>query len=470
MTPVIVWFRRNLRLIDNAALIAAAETGQAIIPVYIIDEQDTATASRWWLHQSLCSLSESLGEQGGDLLIRAGDPCKVLSEIAAKTSATAVFYSRRYEAVSRQQEDDLSASLDDNLEIHAYDDGLLHPPNSIQTQTGTRYKVFTPFWRAATAIGDPPSPRPMPTAMKFTSEGLATPAVTTFGLTDLAKDRGLALENSWTPGEAAALDHLDELAPIVNGYHLGRDRPDLEETTQLSPYLHFGELSVRQVFAAVYGFGQESLTDGAAALLRQLYWRDFSSYLLYHFPELPVRPLRPEFEKFSWSESDADLSAWQRGETGYPIVDAGMRQLLATGWMHNRVRMIVASFLTKDLLIPWQAGAAWFLDNLVDADLANNSASWQWVAGCGTDAAPFFRIFNPTTQGQKFDPHGHYVRKWVPELQMLTGKEVHEPWKTLPEHMKAQYAAPMVDHAAARQRALEAYRSVKGTRTSKLAP
>jgi len=235
----------------------------------------------------------------------------------------------------------------------------------------------------------------MPTAMKFTSEGLATPAVTTFGLTDLAKDRGLALENSWTPGEAAALDHLDELAPIVNGYHLGRDRPDLEETTQLSPYLHFGELSVRQVFAAVYGFGQESLTDGAAALLRQLYWRDFSSYLLYHFPELPVRPLRPEFEKFSWSESDADLSAWQRGETGYPIVDAGMRELWHTGWMHNRVRMIAASFLIKHLLIDWREGEQWFWDTLVDADYASNATNWQWVAGTGVDSNMFVRIMAP---------------------------------------------------------------------------
>ena len=470
MNPVIIWFRRNLRLIDNAALIAAAETGQPIIPVYIVDAQDCGTASRWWLHQSLCSLQKSLGELGGELLIREGRPDEVLTEIYAATDATDVYYSRRYEALSRQQESDIEAALGERLQIHAFDDDLLHPPNTIHTQTGTPYKIFTPFWRAATAVGEPPSPRPTPEAMSFSSQSLATRTISSIGLLTAAADRGFELEKTWSPGEASGLDRLDELAPVVRRYHLGRDRPDLDETSRLSPHLHFGEISVRQVFAAVYGFERESLSDGAAALLRQLYWRDFSSYLLFHFPDLPTKPLRPEFERFAWSDSETDLLAWQRGETGYPIVDAGMRQLLATGWMHNRVRMIVASFLTKDLLIPWQAGAAWFLDNLVDAELANNSASWQWVAGCGTDAAPFFRIFNPIRQGLKFDPQGDYVRQWVPELQDLPGKDIHEPWNVSPATAKFQYPARMVDHGVARQRALDAYRSVKGMRTSKLAP
>jgi deoxyribodipyrimidine photo-lyase len=249
---------------------------------------------------------------------------------------------------------------------------------------------------------------------------------------------------------------MDELETALRGYDRNRDRPDIDATSRLSPYLHFGEVSVRQVWRATRQLEMQLRSQVASdAFLRQLYWREFSTYMLYHFPGLPDKPLRTEFEHFPWAENEALLQTWQRGMTGYPIVDAGMRQLLQTGWMHNRVRMIAASFLVKDLLIPWQKGAAWFLDNLVDADLANNSAGWQWVAGCGTDAAPYFRVFNPVLQGTKFDPHGEYVCQWVPELT---------------EKATSEYPPPIVDHAQARQDALAAYQSIKGMRTSKLAP
>jgi deoxyribodipyrimidine photo-lyase len=294
---------------------------------------------------------------------------------------------------------------------------------------------------------------PAPTSINFTGQALESQPLADLDLSPVTSDRARGFMHTWVPGEPGGLQRLDELESKLRDYADHRDRPDIDATSRLSPYLHFGEVSVRQVWHAVRQLEMPLRSaTGGEALLRQLYWRDFSAYLLYHFPSLPDKPLRGEFEDFPWSGDDSLLQAWQQGMTGYPIVDAGMRQLRHTGWMHNRVRMIVASFLVKDLMIPWQTGAAWFLDALVDADLANNSASWQWVAGCGSDAAPYFRIFNPTLQGKKFDPHGDYVREWVPELG---GPE---------------YPAPIVDHGLARQRALEAYRSVKGMRTSKLAP
>ncbi len=275
------------------------------------------------------------------------------------------------------------------------------------------------------------------------------------------------------PGEQAALERLDEIDAVAISYADQRDRPDLDTTSRLSPHLHFGELSARQVWHALRQAAVHAeIATGAEAMLRQLYWRDFSAYLLFHFQGLPDTPLRPEFEHFPWSDNAQQLAAWQRSETGYPIVDAGMRQLWETGWMHNRVRMIAASFLVKDLLIPWQVGADWFLDTLVDADLANNSASWQWVAGCGTDAAPYFRIFNPITQGKKFDPDGDYVRRWVPELAALPNEHIHEPWLAPPVIQRASgvsigkdYPEPLVDHGEARKAALDAYqlvRAIKG--------
>ncbi|MGI9265727.1 MAG: cryptochrome/photolyase family protein [Gammaproteobacteria bacterium] len=456
MQPVLLWFRRNLRLSDNAALIAAAESGQPIIPVYIVDEQDTGGASGWWLHHSLVSLDRDLQNLGSSLVIRSGSPDTILSNLLKETGATAIYYTRRYEPVSRQQELALAATLPDAIDVRASDDSLMQNPEAIKTRGGTPYRVFTPFMMAARELGEPPVPRPLPAALNFVRR---LPQSQQFSEVDLlfsAKERKENLGAHWIPGEASGLNLIDALESALRGYDEHRDRPDIDATSRLSPYLHFGEVSIRQVWLAARQLELELKSEvGSSSFLRQLYWREFSTYLLFHFPALPEKPLRSEFEGFPWTENKAQLIAWQQGMTGYPIVDAGMRQLLQTGWMHNRVRMIAASFLVKDLLIPWQTGAAWFLDNLVDADLANNSASWQWVAGCGSDAAPYFRVFNPILQGTKFDPHGEYVCRWVPDLT---------------EQASSAYPQPIVDHSLARQRALAAYQTIKGMRTSKLAP
>jgi len=448
MKPVLLWFRRNLRLADNAALLAAARTRQPVIPVYIVDEQDIGTASRWWLHHSLASLDRDLRQLGAPLILRRGSPVDVLRDLAEETDAEELYYATRQEPASRCQQDELAASLDDKLQIYGFGDSLLHNPDDIRTQGGTPFKVFTPFWKTASHLGEPPMPSAGPETINFYTKGTASLSLHELELLPESAEREASLRANWVPGESQGLQRIDEFAEQVADYKQQRDRPDIDATSRLSPYLHFGEVSVRQVWHAIRQVElQRRSAEGSAAFLRQLYWREFSTYLLRNFPSLPEQPLRAEFEHFPWRDSDSRLEAWQRGETGYPIVDAGMRQLAETGWMHNRVRMIAASFLVKDLLIPWQTGADWFLDTLVDADLANNSASWQWVAGCGTDAAPYFRVFNPTLQGDKFDPHGRYIRQWIPELR---------------DGSQKPYPQPIVDHGEARQRALEAYKEIRG--------
>ncbi len=468
MAPVILWFRRNLRLRDNAALLAAADSGRPIIPVYISDALDTGGASRWWLHHSLASLDRDLQKHGAPLVVRRGSPVEVLREICARSGAAAVYFARRYEPQCREDEQRLRAGLDERIDLHGYDDSLLHHPAAVLTRSDTPYKVFTPFRKAAAGRGAPPRPEPPPASIAFADHALESLEIADLELLPMAPDWAGGLRETWKPGESGALDRVDALEGVVANYNTQRDRPDLDSTSRLSPHLHFGEISVRQVWHAVRSLEQQlQSSTGAEALLRQLYWRDFSAYLLYHFPALPETPLRAEFERFPWSDNQEHLRAWQRGMTGYPIVDAGMRQLWATGWMHNRVRMIVASFLVKHLLIPWQTGADWFLDTLVDADLANNSASWQWVAGCGADAAPYFRIFNPVTQGKKFDPEGTYVRHYVPELAELPAKYIHAPWEAPADVLKDAgvnlgdtYPEPIVELKASRERALAAFKSL----------
>ena len=478
MAPVIVWFRRNLRFADNAALAAAVESSRPIIPLYVVTEEDAGSASRWWLHHSLASLDRELQQRGSGLVIRSGAAVDVLQDVAEESGAGGIFFARRYEPASRAEEEAIETTLDAGVDIHAFDDSLLHHPQTVMTQGGTPFRVFTPFWRAANSLGEPPSPDEAPDAVEFAENLPASQRLDDLDLLPRAPDWAQGLRNTWNPGEPGGLNRIDELEAVVQDYAEGRDRPDLDATSRLSPHLHFGEVSVRQVWHSVRGFeARLQASSGAEALLRQLYWRDFSAYLLYHSPKLPSEPLREEFNAFPWSDDEGLLRAWQKGQTGYPIVDAGMRQLWATGWMHNRVRMIVASFLVKDLLIPWQQGADWFLDTLVDADLANNSASWQWVAGCGTDAAPYFRIFNPVLQGKKFDPDGAYVRRWVPEIAGLPNEVIHEPWKATTAALDAagvrpgaDYPAPIVDHGAARDAALAAYQDIRGRRTSNDAP
>jgi deoxyribodipyrimidine photo-lyase len=454
--PSIFWFRRDLRLADNRALNEAAEAGKPVIAVYVLDSQDEGGASRWWLHHSLASLDQELRARGSSLVRRVGQPEEVLPRLAAESGADAVYYNRRYEPESRTQESMLQDALAGRADVVGCDDNLISTPDRLRTQGGGYYRVFTPFWKASSGLGEPPAPLPVPTSLSFAGHSAHSATLEEFSLLPVTPDWAGGLRNTWTPGEPAALQLLDDLAPTLRGYAANRDRPDLDITSRLSPHLHFGEVSSRQVWHGVRRLeAQGGGLAGAEAFLRQLYWREFSAYLLYHYPQLPTSPLRPEFEYFPWSDNEEHLRAWQQGKTGFPIVDAGMRQLWHTGWMHNRVRMIVASFLVKDLMIPWQRGADWFLDTLVDADLANNSASWQWVAGCGSDAAPYFRVFNPDLQAQKFDPNGDYVRRWIPELSGKSGD---------------LYPNPIVDHGEARQRALEAYDVVKGMRASNAAP
>ncbi|MDH3336620.1 MAG: DNA photolyase family protein [Gammaproteobacteria bacterium] len=469
MAPALVWLRRNLRLHDNATLTAAAECGNPVILVYVLDELDEGGASRWWLHHSLTNLDKDLRNRGGSLLLLSGPPEIELARAAEQCGAERLFFSRRYEPQARCQEESISATLNAQIEIHAEDDNYLNHPVRPMTKSGTPFRVFTPYWRAASALPQPPRPLPVPDDIRFAEHDLESLRLEDLDLLPSEPDWAQGLRDSWTPGEQGALRRLDELESAARYYAEQRDRPDLDTTSRLSPHLHFGEVSARQVWHALqHQAAHANSSTGAEALCRQLYWRDFSAYLLFHFPTLPKKPLRKEFGYFPWSDDSESLRAWQKGMTGYPIVDAGMRQLWATGWMHNRVRMIVASFLVKDLLIPWQQGADWFLDTLVDADLANNSAGWQWVAGCGTDAAPYFRIFNPVLQGKKFDPAGDYVRRWVPELAAMPDEHIHAPWGASIETQIScgvvigdDYPRPIVDHGKARQNALAAYQMTR---------
>ena len=431
MQPVIVWFRRNLRLADNAALVAAADSGAPVIAAYVHDELDTGGASRWWLRASLGELESGISGLGGTLNLYAGDPAKILTELLRETGASGIYCASRYEAEAMRQENSLR---DAGVDLHSSDDSVLHRPGKIQTGAGGPYKVFTPYYRSAAGELVMRAPQPCPSGIEFAGPQDGTLDLDALGLVTPADTWAAKLADHWQPGEAGAHARLDAFRDRVNDYGRNRDRPDVEGTSKLSPHLHFGELSPIQVLAAVAD------RSGSEPFVRQLYWRDFSQDLLFRHPDIARRPLRGEYASFPWQDDRDTLRAWQRGETGIDLVDAGMRELWATGWMHNRVRMVVASFLTKNLLLPWQAGLQWFEDTLVDADAGNNGASWQWVAGCGTDAAPYFRVFNPDRQADKFDPDGSYRERW------LGGTE---------------RPAPIVDLIESRARALDAYQLMR---------
>lgn len=476
--PIIVWFRRNLRLTDNTPLIAAAETGAPIFALFAHNDQGTGGASKWWLHHSLVSLDASLAQYGGALNIFSGPRNEIVCASVEKLGAGAVYFARGYDPDSRKEERLLEQALPTNVDVHGFDDALLTCPDAVLTKAGTPYKIFTPFWNAAMQLGEPHAPRPAPETLTFVDAETGARSIDSLELLPANPDWSGGLADAWKPGEHGALRQLDMAADNAADYQDKRDRPDLDATSRLSPYLHFGELSIRQVWHAIKAeAARATATAGVEALLRQLYWRDFSGYLLYHFPHLPEKPLRPNFEHFPWTNDSISLEAWQQGRTGYPLIDAGMRQLWTTGWMHNRVRMIVASFLVKNLMIDWQTGADWFLDTLVDADLGNNSAGWQWVAGSGTDSTPYFRIFNPVLQSAKFDPDGNYIRRWVPELSEMPTKYIHKPWKAGSDIQDAanvrlgqDYPLPIVDLGESRQRALDAYQVVKGLLQSAAEP
>ena len=466
MPTAIVWFRRDLRLTDNPALRAALAAG-AVLPVYIHDPAGEGAwapgaASRWWLHHSLAALESALAGLGSRLVIRRGDSLEHLLAIARESGAVAVHWNRLYEPAAVARDTRIKAALREQgfaAESHAA--ALLHEPSVLKTGGGEPYRVFTPFWKRFQQEVQPAPPVPAPRT-------LAAPAPSPQGLPllslELLPPLGWAARfpEFWQPGEAGALRQLRAfIRRALASYKSGRDYPAGTGVSYLSPHLHFGEISPRQVWHAVQGAAHGPAAMGAEAYLRELGWREFAHHVLFNFPHTPDAPMYSKYTAFPWRrDHERLLRAWQRGATGYPIVDAGMRELWATGWMHNRVRMVAASLLVKNLRVPWLEGARWFWDTLVDADLANNTMGWQWSAGCGADAAPYFRIFNPVAQSRKFDPDGAYIRRWVPELSGLAGDTVHAPWE---EGGARGYPTPVVDYAASRAEALDAMDRLKSS-------
>jgi deoxyribodipyrimidine photo-lyase len=473
MAPIIVWFRQDLRLSDNPALIHAVNSKRPIVCVYVLDdvtpkEWRWGGASRWWLHKSLEALDAELKRKGGSLFLRRGLAESILPKLIEDTAAEMVVWNRCYEPFAIARDTKLKANLTANgIEVQSFNASLLFEPWELKTRTGGSYRVFTPFWRAARALAPPPVPYPAPPKIDFYEHSIASGDLSDWQLLPSKPDWAGGLRDHWTPGEAGARERLSEFLKHIGKYSGGRDHPDRDDTSRLSPHLHWGEISPGQVWHAVNNHAAEH--GSGDKFLSEIGWREFSYHLLFHNPNLPDQPLRADFAGFPWRASGKQFDAWTKGRTGIPIVDAGMRQLWQTGWMHNRVRMIVASFLIKHLLIDWRRGEKWFWDTLVDADLASNSASWQWVAGCGADAAPFFRIFNPVLQGEKFDSEGDYVRRFVPELSEMPAQHIHKPWAAPTEILKAanveideNYPHPIVDLAQGRERALAAFQSLRG--------
>ena len=462
MKPALLWLRQDLRLEDNPALTAALAEGP-VLPLYILDESCGA-ASRWWLHHTLTALAADFAARGATLILRRGEPATILADLAAQTGAASVHTARSFAPAQRQADRAVDTALRPRgVAFHRHPSISLFPPERIKTKTGGAYGVYTPFARACFEAGVSEDSCPTPAHIPGVS-GISGDTLADWHLLPQTPDWAPGLRATWTPGEAGAHARAQTfLAGPVQHYSATRDLPALPGTSMLSPHLHFGEISPRRLWHQAAQAG-----SGAHMFLKELLWREFSLHLLWQHPDMRRTPIRPEFAAFPWREDAAALAAWQRGQTGIPIVDAAMRQLWHTGWMHNRTRMICASFLVKHLLIPWQAGEAWFWDTLCDAGEAANAASWQWVAGCGADAAPYFRIFNPVLQGQKFDPTGTYIRSWVPELAQLPDAALHAPWMAEPDTLTRAgvrlgntYPAPIIGLAEGRARALSAFAQIK---------
>ncbi|MEM9682135.1 MAG: deoxyribodipyrimidine photo-lyase [Pseudomonadota bacterium] len=454
------------------------ESGRPVVPLFVLDEETEGMrplggASRWWLHHSLASLASDIAGRGASLVLKRGQAARILPELVEATGASAVYWNRAYERPAIDRDTTIKQTLKNRgIEARSFNASLLMEPWTIETKAGQPFRVFTPFWKTLSGLVSVAPPTAAPKTIPAAEQPYASDPLEDWRLLPTEPDWATGFSEPWEPGEAGAHRQAERFQhEAVVGYKTARDIPGVPGTSRLSPHLHFGEIGPRQLWHAVSFWADEqpsTVSEGATAFLRELGWREFNYHLLYHFPNLVRSNIDTAFDAFEWRDDDAALTAWQRGRTGYPIVDAGMRELWQTGWMHNRVRMAAASFLVKHLLIDWRVGEEWFWDTLVDADPANNAGNWQWVAGCGFDAAPYFRIFNPILQGERFDKDGAYVRRWVPEIAGLPDRFLHKPWEapadTLVEAnltLGETYPLPIVDHRAARQRALDAFARIK---------
>jgi len=474
-SPAIVWFRKDLRIADNPALCAAIARGGPVIGLYVLEEGrflSPGGAQRWFLHHALDALSERLAAIGVPLVLRRGEAGRELSSLLRETAATAVFWNRRYAGEEIAADKAVKASLAAaGVETQSCNGSLLREPWEVKTKTGGPYRVYTPFWNALRAMGPGREPLSAPAKKPPPAPRPSSLALADLGLSPQRPNWAREFPRHWTPSEAGAEAALGAfLAKAAKSYADDRNRPDLAGTSRLSPHLAVGTISPVAVWRRMAGAIEAgAVPEGEGwKFLSEIGWREFASHLLYFHPDMAIAPLRPEFADFPWREDAGALEAWKRGMTGVPIVDAGMRELWRTGWMHNRVRMIAASFLVKNLLIDWREGERWFWDTLVDADAGNNAASWQWVAGSGADAAPYFRIFNPVTQGEKFAPDGAYVRRYAPELAGLPAETIHQPWTASEQALRRAkielgrtYPAPIVDLQETRKRALAAYDAMR---------
>lgn len=474
--PIIIWLRNDLRTDDNAALTAAHSSGRKVICVYIFDTTAPADAQlggaqRWWLHHSLTSFSNGLQKRDAKLILRSGEPQSVLNSIIEQTGAQSVVWNRYYSPHAMERDSAIKATLrSTGRHVSSFDGQLLHEPTQIKTGSGGFYRVYTPFWKNVYAQADEMirAPHCAPKSLNNYNGDIDSEQLDDWKLLPTEPDWSGGIADEWHPGEAGAKDRLTTfLEKPVESYSKARDLPGTQGTSQLSPHLAFGEISPHRIWHEANQV--KDVSDDRLVFLKEIIWREFAYHLLVNVGDLANTNYNKQFDEFPWLEDKTMLRAWQNGMTGYPIVDAGMRQLYQTGWMHNRVRMIVGSFLVKHLLLDWRHGEKWFWDTLVDADPASNAASWQWVAGSGADAAPYFRIFNPMTQGEKFDAQGDYVKLFVPELVNLDKKFIHKPWEAPLTVLKQagvslgkNYPAPIVDHKQARQKALDAYQSMRG--------
>lgn len=488
MDTVIFWFRQDLRLNDNPALHAALKHARQVIPLYIYTDDESGSwplggASRWWLHYSLLALNTDLEKLGSRLITRAGSSNSILLELARQTGASEIFCNALYEPDHIKRDERIKHELQQHdIQWHSYHGNLLCAPGHVRNKSDQAYKVFTPFYRYYLKHGFDTRLTSKPKQFTAVDKGVKSIKVQSLQLLPSIKWY-THFSNDWHPGEQGAKTRLQQFChQSLEHYPVNRDIPATDGTSHLSPHLHFGEISPRQIIAAldktVASSPKPGLGNARDALIRQLIWRDFAHHILVHFPHTADKPFNPTYENFPWKRTHKSfLKAWQQGNTGIPIIDAGMRELWLTGYMHNRVRMIVASLLAKNANLHWINGARWFWDTLVDADLANNSMNWQWVAGCGVDAAPYFRIFNPVTQGKRFDPDGEYIRRWIPELTNFPNHYIHEPWIASVDIQQQagiiigkDYPQPIIDISTTRKQALENYNRYRQTGANKTMP